>query len=499
VSGIGSTPALIVGVAAGGAASAAFEPALEIPRQQAWRKAPNRVLQPATLARLYAAGAIDLPTAEELALNSGFGPESVAALVYLEQHAPDVAELLQLWRRGLLGPVNAEKTLELVDLGLAKSQLDPRYWHAVKELFNSRVQPPTIAMAVQRGILENVKNPNGTDRLLTVTPDLSNVTIDTPGMVPIDPLDEALGWGYDFDRLAIDARLAGLPPAPGELMQLLNRGKINSDDFLLGIAEGDTRNEWAAVLEELRFRVLSGVEASELVIRNWLTPDEGAAIAELDGWTPERFDLLVKLRGRPLAVHQVTTGLARGGKFPGTYDNVPSPFKPAIAESNIRPEYAELAYANRYTYSVPFWWRALATADAFGPIDPHKLLLELGNPPEFAQAVVDHYVGAAGASSDPHVTKAENQLWTTTHKAYVDDRIDDAGALVALTAAGVADTAQGEVLALWQAERAVIRRGLTASQIKKAVVSGQWTLDQGIERLKELGYSAADAQTFMAE
>jgi hypothetical protein len=488
----GSAPAIITGVAIGSAAGAGLEPAVEVDRQLAWQKIQAAIRDPNLLARLVAAGGVELDAGRLEATRSGMSNAKFDALVWLAQSAPGTAELLELWRRGKIDE-------SLVDLGLAKAQLDARYWPAVKELENARVAPPTIALAVQRGILENVKNPNGSDRLLTVTPDLSKVSIDSPGMVELDVLAEAAGWGYSFDRLAVDARLAGLPPAPGELMQLLNRGTINADDFVLGIAEGDTRNEWATVLEELRYRVLSGVEASELVIRDWLTPDEGAAIAALDGWTPERFDLLVKLRGRPLAVHQVVTGLARGGEYPGDYSNVPQPFRAAIAESNIRPEYAELAHANRYTYSVPFWWRALATAGAFGTLDPLQILLNLGNPPDFAKAVVAHYVDNAGKGTDPHVTKAENQLWTTLHKAYVDDRIDDAGATDALTAIGVAETAQPAVLELWKAERAVIRRSLTPAQIKKAVTAGEWTAEQALERLAELGYSAADAQTFMGE
>jgi hypothetical protein len=488
----GSAPTIIAGVAIGGAAGAALGPAIEVDRQQANLKIRAAVRDPLLLARLVAAGGVLLDDVRDEVGRAGLTDDKFDALVWLEQTAPGTSELLELWRRDKIDE-------QLVDLGLAKARLDRRYWPAVKELENARITPETLALAVQRGILENVKNPDGAGRLLTVTPDLSQVTIDSPAQVPLDVLAEAKAWGYDFDRLAVDARIAGLPPAPGELMQLLNRGEINADDFLLGVAEGDTRNEWAAKLERLRFRLLSGVEASELVIRDWLTDEEGAAIAELDGWTPERFELLVKLRGRPLAVHQVTTGLARGGEYPGSYDNVPKPYRSAIAQSNIRREYSELAYANRWTYSVPFWWRALATADAFGDIDPERLLLELGNPPAFAKAVVKHYVGADTSAADPHVTKARNQLWTTLHKAYVDEWIDDAGALEALTTVGVAVDAQPAVLELWQAERAVQRRTLTPAQVKKAVAEGRWQLADAVTRLVQLGYTTADANTLLAE
>lgn len=488
----GSAPAIITGVAVGAAAGAALGPAVEVDRQEAWLKITSAVREPELLAQLVAAGGIDLDAARDEAKRSGLTAAKFDAIVWLEQSAPETAELLNLWRRGKIDE-------PLVDLGLAKAKLDARYWPAVKELEAARLNPPTIAYAVQRGILHNVKNPDGDDRLLTVTPDLSAATIDSPALVDLDVLAEAFAHGYTFDRLAVEARLAGLPPAPGELMQLLNRGKINEADFLLGIAEGDTRNEWADVLRELRFRLLSGVELAELVIRGWLEQPKAAQLAGLDGWTAERFDLLVKLRGRPLVEHQVTTGLARGGKFGDGYDTVPEPFRTAIRQSNIRPEWASIAYANRYTYSVPFWWRALATDGAFTPAEGKKLLLELGNPPTFADDVVAHYIGSSTPNADPHVNKARTQLWTATHDAYRDHDVDDAGATAALELAGVAVDAIPDVLELWQAERALRRRTLTPAQLKKAVGDGLVTSAAALERLQELGYSEADATILLAE
>jgi hypothetical protein len=492
VSLFGSAPGIITGVAVGAAAGAGLEPAVEVDRQKAWLKITAAVRDPGLLARLAAQGGVDLSAARAEANRSGLTDAKFDALVWLAQSAPGTSELLELWRRDRIDE-------SLVDLGLAKAQLDARYWPAVKELKDARVAPPTIALAVQRGILENAANPDGPGRLLTVTPDLSGASIDSPAQVPLDVLDEAAAWGWDFNRLAVDARIAGLPPAPGELMQLLNRGLINDDDFTLGIAEGDTRNEWAEVLKALRHRLLSGVELAEAVIRGWITQTDAEPLAALDGWTAARLDLLVKLRGRPLAVHQVTTGLARGGTFGGGYDDVPEPYRTAIRQSNIRPEWARLAHANRFTYTVPFWWRALAQADAFGPLDPKQILIDLGNPPGFAQVMVDHYVGGGEKTADPHVTKAQNQLWATVHKAYLDEQIDNAAAAAALEQAGVAAGAVDDVLKLWQAERSVRRKTLTPTQVRKAYTDGSYTEAQALERLGELGYSPADAATFLAE
>jgi hypothetical protein len=104
-----------------------------------------------------------------------------------------------------------------------------------------------------------------------------------------------------------------------------------------------------------------------------------------------------------------------------------------------------------------------------------------------------------GTSADPHVTKAQNQLWTATHSSYVKDRSTDAEAQSTLGTLGVAATAIPAVLRLWQAERALVRAGLTAAQIKKAYSEATFTQPEAVARLVELGWSAADAGVYLGE
>ncbi len=60
----GAAPGIIVGTGVGLAASVALQPAVEIPKQEAWKASPNRILDPATLARLVAQGGILLGDAQ---------------------------------------------------------------------------------------------------------------------------------------------------------------------------------------------------------------------------------------------------------------------------------------------------------------------------------------------------------------------------------------------------------------------------------------------------
>lgn len=512
MAGWGTLAAAPVALGVGEAAGAAIQPVLEPLRQEAWAKRTPNLLELGILARLVAQGLIDRDTLVDDPAGGisdvhrlGFTAHRFDAVVQLELAGPDVAELLELWRRGLLGPPDSDTAHKLVDHGLAKAQIEPQYWGAIKELFSARVAPPTIALAVQRGILENVQNPNGSDRLLTVTPDVSAASINSPGQVPLDVLAEARSWGWDFDRLAVDARIAGLPPAPGELMQLLNRKHINSADFLLGIAEGDTRNEWAKVLENLRFRVLSGVEAAELHVRGWIDQQTMYDLGELDGWTNERMDYLYDLRGRPLSLHQAFIGERRGGVYDGPTDLIPPWALDELHQSNIRPPWFNLAWAQRHSLPSAFVIRALLTDGAWTRDRGYTRLLESGWKEEDAADVADHYSAKAGGSTDPHVAKAQTQLWGTIHTSYKNGEIDEAQTRAALPSAGVSAGAIDGVIAAWDVEKALPRKTLTAAQVKKAygeaavneATGAAWTQDEAVAALMALGYTAENALSYL--
>jgi hypothetical protein len=252
-------------------------------------------------------------------------------------------------------------------------------------------------------------------------------------------------------------------------------------------------------------QILTASEYQEAALRGILTNEQANAKAAQHGMTTEDAQLLFQILGRPLTVHQITTGLARGGEFGGTYADVPEPYRDAIRRSNIRPEYARLAYANRYTYPSAFVLRSLAQSGDLGDASAvEAILLDIGWPPTLAAKVAPLWVGGSGGA-DPHVTKAENQLWTTLHRSYVAEETDDPTATATLGTLGVTATAQPEVLALWQAERELIRKQLTPAQIKKAYTHGvpnpatgqTWTRDDALAALIARGYSANDANVFL--
>lgn len=453
--------------------------------QDAFAGHPDKALDAETVAEMHAEQIPGAPSLEGEAAQTGISPERVAALVELALTAPGVPELLALLRRELVSPGDWSH-------GLRKAKLDPRYDAGLEALRDILIDPSVIATAVQRGVMHD-------PGLLPVGPPTEVGRVTPMPISSLDTLKEAAGSGMSEERLAVHARIVGLPPAPGELLELLNRNVIVEADYLRGIAEGNTRNEWASFLMQLRRRLLTPHEYAELQLRGWISPAERDAGAALSGMLPDDTEHLYQMIGRPLAVHQITTGLARGGSWDGQPKDVPEPYLKALEESNIRPEWFDLAWANRYTLPSAFVLRQLLKDGAVSESEAEKYFTEEGWPPALAAQVAKAYAPGAAAVKQPHADKASTQLWGTLHRSYVNDDATEAEARAEFDAIGIPAAEQTAVLGLWNRERAIVRKTLTPSQIKKAYHATTFTREAAIARLEQLGYDAADAGTFLDE
>lgn len=494
MAGIGSTPELLAAAAIGAAASAALEPAFEVPRQDAWSNNRNRIFDAQVVARLVAQGGIDLGSGQEEAHREGFSDDKFDQLVYLAQTVPGVPEALTLWRRGLIGD-------DLFTHVIVKAGLDQRYAAPLQALKTAEIVGiGDLAYGVVRGILP-------APSWVPVAPPTSGTSVPRFPQVPIDPVAEAAKLGFDEAQFQIMVGRSGLSLAPGLAATAFFRGLINAEDYLLAIAEGDLRTEWAQTLQDASRQVPTAGEFVEGWLRGWVTQKQAEDGAALHGMSPTHTDLLYKIKGRPVTFHEITTGLARGGVYPSTYDDIPEPYRKAIQEADIRPEWASIHHANRYLYPSAFVLRALAQAGDLGDqAAVEQILLEIGWKPSFATQVSTAWLGGTGVA-DKHVAKAQTSLWTTTHRSYIAEEIDDATATAALQAAGVSAASIPAVLALWQEERSLIRKQLTPTQIRKAVSGAvinpatgvAWTHADALAALLARGYSQADAEVFLAE
>ena len=401
---LGSAPGIILGVGLGAAASTAIEPVVESARQTAWQNNQVRILSPDLYASLVAQGAIEITAAQGYGTREGLTAAQFDGLVYLAQRAPTHAEAQDMRRRGRITDEQLRHTF-------AKEQIEHQYWDALAELVDDRLSAQAVALGIIRSMLKD--------------PCFFPVQLDTSGgVVPaypvsdIDPVAEAESSGFSKERLRVMVGSIGRPPGPGELARALFRGLIERPDFNRGILEGDTRPEWAQSFLDVNREILTAGEYAELQLRGFLTAAQRTAKTDQHGMSADDSDLLYNLLGRSIPEHQIVTGEARGGVFEGPIDTIPKAYLQSLQRGNLRPEYYNLAYANRYSYPSAFVLRSLATSGEITEAQAETLLLQIGWPPDLAKTVATNWAPAGQAAKiNPWVKAQQTRLVTAMHKA----------------------------------------------------------------------------------
>ncbi len=518
---------ILFGGAIGAAASDAIAPALEPAKQHAWSKNQNRVLDAGRAAELVAQGLVAVAAAESEAARTGFNPNRLAALVQLAQEAPGIAETLELWRRDKI-------TEAQVDVALAKSKLLPDFWPAVKELFYDRLDPAVIATAIQRGIMTD-------PGFLPVGPPTAEGKVPKFPVSKLDPVAESKAQGIDKDRLFVETAIVGNPASPDLAARMTFRGIIDQTDFYRAIAEGNTRNEWASFLFDGFRQINTAHDWVELHLRGYIDKTQMYAGTALHGMSEADTDRLFQVLGRPLAVHQITTGLARGGKFNPIPGELTDPFEASVHEANIKPSFYDLAIANRYTYPSAFVIRALTSDGTFSGPQAEQILLEVGWRPDLAKLAAAKWAATVGTSGkdataanlraeyegmfisraqlvtglealgyDPHeadllanlgdaarVKTYRDAVVKAVYNAFKAHSIDRIKALSDLATVGVDLDGANSLVSVWEQELDVAVKTLTAAQIKRAFKAGTLTRAMAVQELEDKGYSATDAGIYL--
>lgn len=449
MSSIFSTPELAIGIAVGGAAGAAFEPKLEIPKQSAWNANPVRLPGLDLIAALVAGGKVSKSDGHNMANRLGYSAGTMDSVTWLAQDRLDFAVMLRLWRRFGAFDSGDDATLSaLVDETLAHEQLDWDYQPWLKKLKTAElVGIGDIAYGIVRGILP-------APSWVPVAPPTTTTKVKRFPIVDIDPVALAAALGYDEAQLRLMVGRSGLSIAPGLAAQAYFRRLLADDDYHLAIAEGDLRTEWADVLRDASRQILTADQYAELQLRGFIDADTRRAGTEKHGMTDADSNHLYDVLGRAPSIHAVTTGLARGGTYDGQPKTIPDPFLSAVQRANIRPEWYDLEYANRFSYPSGFQIRAEAQAGNLDQAETEAILLEVGWSPKWAAFFAAAWTGGTKVTAaDPYVKKADTQLWTETHKAYVKTGLSRAQVTPALNALGVAATAQGQLFTLWDMEK----------------------------------------------
>lgn len=488
---LGSAASEAAAFAAGIALGPTLAPLVRFLENEAWANVQTKPLDAATAAEVAAELYDTYDDMQTEASYSGYDAARFAHLWDITLTGPGMGELLTMLRRGTIAPADFTH-------GLRKAKFETRWDTALTDLQHVRLSPQEIALGIVRSV---VADPG----LLAATLDLSGGVVPAYPEWPGDALAEALAGGIDKDRLRVMVGEIGLPMSAQQAASAYFRDIIKLGDYNRAILEGDTRPEWAPYILEQARQIPSNTDFVQGRLRGWIDDAAMYAGSARHGMTEADTALLFKIHGRPLSWHQVFIGLRRGGVYDGPTTDLDPAFLTALKQSDIRPEWYNLAWAQRYNYPTAFVLRTLTEAGDLTQAETEQILLYEGWEPTLAQQVSTRWAGGTAATTSPDVKKAQTQLWTTTHKSYVAREATAADVNDRLTLLGVDSASQSEILALWDSERALIRKGLSAKEIVKALGSGiinpdtgaAWTTADATARLLALGYDQADAASLI--
>jgi hypothetical protein len=428
-----------------------------------WSQHPVRPLDARTAAALWVEGEWDEGRAYTEGEYTGVSNSRVRALKGLVDSPPDIATLFALWRRNLIG---ADDFIR----GLKHLRIEPEFYEALRQTHNVLISPAQLAAMRQQGYIDRARQ-----------------------------VQEAELQGVTPDRADLMFEQAGLPPGPEALLTMLRRGIITEGEFAQGIREGNTKTKYVDEYLALRHPLLTAAQLVNLRLRGWIgTAEMNERGADL-GYTADAMHDLFLGQGRPITFRQVFIGERRGGSYEGPTAPIAPAFLKSLQESNIRPEWYNLAWAQRHTIPSAFVIRRLAESGDITPAQTRELLEWSGWPEFLIDAVVTSWSGGTDGVDAALVKSARTQAITEIRSAYILGQADDAQARNWLGRVDVLTATVDELLRVWGVMREVPQKGLTAAQIKSAYkkLPGQWPRERALDELEDLGYTRSDASDLL--
>lgn len=454
------------GFGLGGAMRSPLEPPLQELTNETWKAFVASGItvptEPGDAAEIVAEDVAQQSWGEAQVAQLGYGADQFSKLVGAVLNAPGMGELLQARRRGLL-------TDSQFHHGLRKAKLETLWDAALVGLLDVLLSPAELANAVVQG----------------------HMSQDAAAA-------EALKQGVDGDRFDVLVQNTGLPPGPETLSAWRRRGIIDDAQLDQGIREGHTKTKYIPFFHEALTPILSPVTYAGLRLRGWLTKAESDAGGALSGYTPEQMQLEFLNRGRPATAHQIHIGYARGAKLAGASSEVDA-INTAVQQSDIRPEYAPLIVAGRYTLPSAFALRGLVSSGAVTQAEGEDILLQSGWRPDLAKSVAAFWAHPTNATAtvNPRLKRSQDQIYNAAHSSYLDNEIDRPRAIAALEHIGVSAADADAVVSNWEYENEVSIKPLTPSQIKKLYSENTLTLDAAATRLEQQQWKPDDARAYL--
>jgi hypothetical protein len=479
------------GFAVGAATAPTLRPILQDLENVTWEAHPSRPVPAGLLASGVAQGQIPSGWAYDEAKRTGINGDRFSNLIAAANTGPGVPAAFDLWRRGVIDADGFRRAVR-------RQGLEGEWIEDLVKLKDELLDPGQLAAAIHRGL---VPDPG----LLKGEQPSGPFTVEAYPVFPIQTLDEAAGSGYDKDRLGVLVGLQGLPMGPHEAALALFRGIITHGDYIRAFNTSNSRNEWAAAVLEQSRQIPTARDFFENALRGYHDFDWALGQAKRHGMSEADATVIYQNQGRPMNIRQITQALSRGGVFHPELGEIKDPYDAAIVEGNVKPAYYDLAKSLKYTLPSPFVMRQLTASGVWSEAKAAKRLKDSGWIPQDADEAAKAWAGGGGATTDPHVTKAHNSLWTTMVQSYTAAESDAAALAPGFNILGVPAAARTEIIATLDVRRDLIRKQLTPAQIKKAYqkatpneATGQpWTYDDALAAMLSRGWSHADATTFL--
>lgn len=451
-----------VGTAVGGAVSGGITPVVQELINEANAAFPLKPPSYFFLAEGVAKGKVDAQWARDRAAEQGIGNGAFNRLTVIAAEGPGTAAAFELWRRDIIDDAAFGRALK-------HGAIDEEWIGPLRQLKERLLSPAELAAARQQEFIDDTR-------------------LHSEGGLQ----------GYDAERMDLMFKMAGLPPGAMEGLELLRRGIIDETTYRAIVAEGHTKTKYTDALLALEQHILSATDAANLWLRGWLTEPEAKAIGQQNGYDGPAMDLLYKNRGRPATVRQAHIGFARGGRLPGVTTERETILR-AVQESDIRTEWFDIEYAQRYTYPSAFVIRALAQDGTFTPQQTEDILLESGWRPDLAQLASEKWGAATtGAATQKWADRARGRLFTVAHDEYRRGKIDEPELRAALGQIPVAGAEQNAVVTLFTADRDLFTRDLTKADVKRLYGKNIWDVTKATTYLEDMGYEAQDVADFLS-
>jgi hypothetical protein len=361
-------------------------------------------------------------------------------------------------------------------------------------------------------------------------------------MEPGQAAAEARFAGLNAERFAVLSRLAGNAPPPEAMAVALRRKLVNQGRYLEGIRQGRLRDEWAELIKELAVQEPGPAAPLQALLQGQLPEGRARELYERFGGAPEHFDWLFDTEGQAPTPTQALE-LANRGIIPWSGSGPDATtYEQAFLEGPWRNKWLGPFRALGEYLPPPRTVTAMYREGSLSRERAAELLSKQGLAPDMvaaylssgseqktadtktlAQSTVlalyrDRLIGRPDASAmlqalrygpeeadfilqvaDVEVAQRFlNSAVGRVRTLYVGHRIDRTRASSTLAQLQIPAEQIGDLVGIWDYERAANVRALTPAQVAAAFREGILDQSAAMTELTELGYLPHDAWLYLS-